>query len=69
LVVEPIIPSDWLGFDAVRNFRGVRYIIHVERQGTGNTVALEVNGRVINGTVVPLPSDDTLEIHVKARVG
>jgi cellobiose phosphorylase len=69
LAVEPIIPSDWSGFDAVRNFRGVRYIIHVERQGTGNTVTLEVNGRVINGAVVPLPSDDTLEVHVKARVG
>jgi Cellobiose phosphorylase len=69
LAVEPVTPSDWLGFDAVRNFRGVRYIIHVERQGPGNAVTLEVDGNIINGAVIPLPSDDTQEIHVKVRVG
>ena len=69
LAVEPVTPSDWSGFDAVRNFRGVRYIIHVERQGPGNAVTLEVDGNIINGAVIPLPSDSTQEIHVKVRVG
>jgi cellobiose phosphorylase len=66
LQVKPIIPSAWSGFEAVREFRGVRYEILVQREGTGNQVSLQVDGRPIAGTVIPLPDGDVKTIKVKA---
>jgi cellobiose phosphorylase len=54
LQVEPVIPISWNGFEADRTFRGVRYHIHVERQGTGNAVSILVDGQPVEGTIVPL---------------
>jgi cellobiose phosphorylase len=68
LEISPVIPSGWSGFDAVRLFRGVRYHIHVERQGTGNAVSLEVGGNPVPGTIIPLPPPGTQDVHVKAKV-
>ena len=69
LAVEPVIPTDWKGFEAVRNFRGVRYSIQVERTGSGNKVTLSVNGNTVSGTVIPIPSTGTKEVSVKVKVG
>jgi cellobiose phosphorylase len=69
LSVQPVIPSEWKSFEVVRSFRGVRYDIHIERQGPGNAVTLEVDGKPIEGMVVPLPPDSTSEIHVRVKVG
>ncbi|HUF00511.1 MAG TPA: glycosyl transferase [Anaerolineales bacterium] len=55
LEVKPVIPSDWNGFEAVRSFRGARYEISVKREGPGNSVSLEVDGKPVAGTVIPLP--------------
>jgi cellobiose phosphorylase len=68
LQVAPVIPSGWDGFEAVRNFRGVRYEISIQRAGPGNKVMLEVNDKSIEGTVIPLPSKDTKTVKVKAVV-
>jgi cellobiose phosphorylase len=68
LQVAPVIPSAWSGFEAIRSYRGVRYVIHVERKGAGNEVQLEVNGKAIEGTVIPLPLLGTKEIQVVARL-
>jgi cellobiose phosphorylase len=68
LTVEPIIPLTWSKFEAIRRFRGVRYFIHVERNGQGNTIALEVDGKSIQGTVIPIPVSGTQEVHVKVRI-
>ncbi|HEY44922.1 MAG TPA: glycosyl transferase [Anaerolineae bacterium] len=68
LSLEPVIPSAWSGFDAVRMYRGVRYHIHVERQGPGNEVELEVDGKPIDGTLIPIPSAGTQEVHVVVRL-
>jgi cellobiose phosphorylase len=68
LEVAPVIPTSWGGFDAVRAFRGVGYSIHVERLGPGNEVALEVDGRPIEGTIVPLPPTGTQEVRVSVRL-
>jgi cellobiose phosphorylase len=65
LEVTPVIPSGWSGFQAVRSYRGVRYEIRVERKGTGNDVQLEVNGKSINGRVIPLPDDKASIVNVK----
>ncbi len=69
LEIAPVIPSDWDGFEAIREFRGVHYDIHVERIGPGNNVQLEVNGLQIRGTVIPLPAPGMRNISVTARIG
>ncbi|HLO17104.1 MAG TPA: glycosyl transferase, partial [Anaerolineales bacterium] len=68
LEVKPVLPSDWNGFEAVRTFRGVRYEIAVKREGPGNKVALEVDGKPIEGMVIPLPKDNITTVKVKAVV-
>jgi cellobiose phosphorylase len=68
LEVAPVIPSGWAGFDAVRAYRGVRYSVHVERLGPGNSVALEVDGQAVAGTIVPAPARGKREVRVVARL-
>ncbi len=68
LQVAPVIPSAWNGFEATRRYRGVRYVIHVERTGAGNEVRLEVDGKSIEGDIIPLPLEGTKEIRVNVKV-
>jgi cellobiose phosphorylase len=68
LEIHPVIPTSWNGFDAKRLYRGVRYFIHVERRGTGNNVRHEVDGKPIEGMMIPLPPPGTKEVHVNTRV-
>ncbi|MGE5375863.1 MAG: GH36-type glycosyl hydrolase domain-containing protein [Bacteroidota bacterium] len=68
LEVRPVIPGEWNGFEAVRNFRGVRYEISVKREGTGNQVSLDVDGKSIAGTILPLPDPETKIVKVKAVI-
>ncbi len=68
LEVNPVIPSEWNGFEATRSFRGVRYEISVKREGPGNEVSLEVDGKPIEGTIIPLPKEQTHTVKVKAVI-
>lgn len=68
LEVAPVIPTTWEGFDAVRRYRGTRYDIHVLRQGSGNEAELEVDGRPIQGTTIPIPPAGTKEVRVVVRL-
>jgi len=68
LQVEPVIPTAWQGFDALRKYRGVDYQIKVERKGPGNEVTLKVDGNPIQGTVIPLPPTGTKEVKVTVTV-
>jgi cellobiose phosphorylase len=68
LQVAPILPSAWSGFEATRQFRGVRYVIRVERKGAGNTVTLEVDGKSIEGNVVSIPPAGTQTVRVIATL-
>jgi len=69
LEVAPVIPSGWNGFEVARSYRGVRYEIQVERKGPGNEVQLEVDGKLISGTVIPLPDDKASAVNVKVFLG
>jgi cellobiose phosphorylase len=69
LQIAPIIPGDWPGFACTRIFRGVTYQISVERAGSGNAVALAVDGKAIEGNVVPLPAEGQGTVVVKAVLG
>jgi cellobiose phosphorylase len=69
LQVAPVIPDDWPGFGARRVFRGVPYRISVVRVGRGNRAALTVDGRSMEGNVVPLPREGQSEVVVQVTLG
>lgn len=68
LRIAPVIPSGWPGFKATRVFRGVRCNVTAERAGEGNTVSLTVDGRPIEGDVVPLPPAGATEVRVEVTL-
>jgi cellobiose phosphorylase len=68
LQVAPVIPKGWPGFSATRIFRGVRYQIDVKREGEGNRVSLSVDGKPVQGQVVPLPPTGTKDVRVEVVV-
>jgi cellobiose phosphorylase len=68
LQIAPVIPGAWPGFRARRLWRGVTYHIHVKRAGAGNTVSLSVDGKPIEGNIVPLPAPGQTEVTVKVTL-
>ena len=66
LMVAPVIPSKWKGFSVSRTYRGVRYDITVTRKGKGNLVHLTVDGRPLEGTLIPLPGNGVTQVTVEA---
>ncbi|MGZ5291693.1 MAG: GH36-type glycosyl hydrolase domain-containing protein, partial [Actinomycetota bacterium] len=56
LRVDPCLPQDWEGFEAERRFRGATYRISVSkaRGVRGRVSSVAVDGRPIEGTLVPL---------------
>jgi len=65
LEIAPVIPSNWPGFTATRIFRGVVYQIAIERKGSGNHVALTVDGVPVEGNLVPPPTDGRREVSIR----
>ncbi len=68
LQIAPVIPPHWDGFRARRVFRGVVYNIEVKRAGEGNQVELTVDGRPLEGNIVPLPPSGQGEVDVKVTI-
>jgi cellobiose phosphorylase len=64
LQVAPVVPSTWSGFEARRLFRDVSYHIRVERQGSGNSTNIIVNGQPLQGNIIPLPAEQQTEVDV-----
>ena len=69
LRVAPAIPGSWDGFTARRRFRGAWYEIRVRRRGPGAGVALTVDGRAVEGDVVPLPGPGVTRVVVEVALG
>jgi cellobiose phosphorylase len=69
LQIAPVVPHDWPGFQARRVYRGVTYVLSVERVGEGNAVSLTVDGQPIEGNIVPLPPPGRAEVAVKVTLG
>lgn len=65
LEIQPVIPQDWPGFKAVREWRGTRYEIEVERQGVAGAVELWADGQRIAGNLLPLPPAGTARVQVR----
>jgi len=64
LRIAPVIPKAWPGFTASRLYRGVTYDITVSRTGTGNRVALTVDGKAIDGSLVAPPTDGRTTVKI-----
>lgn len=69
LRVAPVIPERWTGFTATRTWRGVTYDITVTRKGSGNAVALTVDGKAIAGDLIAPPAEGTTTVKVEAVIG
>lgn len=68
LEIAPVVPITWQEFRATRQYRGATYNIHVNRAGKGNTVAISVDGKPIEGSVVPLQAaGTTCQVEVTLR--
>lgn len=54
--VDPCIPTAWKGFTVTREFRGVTYRIEVTNPNSVSrgVMSLEVDGKVVQGNVVPI---------------
>jgi cellobiose phosphorylase len=64
LQVAPVIPSTWKGFEMTRKFRGVTFKIKVERQGSGNESSILVDGKTIQGNIIPVPGSGAKVVEV-----
>jgi cellobiose phosphorylase len=69
LRIDPCLPAGWEGYDAVRRFRGATYRITVRkaRGATGRVSSLLVDGRPIEGTVVP-PATQGAKVTVEGTI-
>jgi cellobiose phosphorylase len=68
LRVNPVVPANWPGFQAVRLYRGVTYRIEVERTGPGNRANLVVDGQTVRGNVIPLPANGRSVVTVRVTL-
>jgi cellobiose phosphorylase len=68
LMIAPVIPSTWKGFSASRVLQGVRYDIAITRRGKGNNIHLVVDGKEVEGNIVPTPPPETTSVSVRATL-
>ena len=68
LVVAPVVPVSWKGFTVCRVFQGVRYDIAVSRKGKGNSVRMSVDGRSVEGNLVPVPTAGAANVAVQVTL-
>ncbi len=68
LQIAPVIPSTWQGFTVQRSFRGAEYDIEVKRSGPGNNVTLVVDGKPVEGSIVPLPAAGVKQVRVEVTL-
>jgi cellobiose phosphorylase len=54
LSIKPCIPHDWDGYEAVKNYRGVKYNILVKR---GDKKGIYLDAEKINGNILPIIVD------------
>jgi len=71
LRIDPCVPKDWKGFTVQRKYRGVTYTIIVKnpKKKSKGIKTLVVDGKKVDGNVVPLPSDGRSSVTVEATLG
>jgi cellobiose phosphorylase len=70
LRIDPCVPAEWGDFRVTRRFRGTTYRIAVRKPAgvSGRVTRLLVDGRSVEGNVVPLSAATTNGIEVEAFV-
>jgi cellobiose phosphorylase len=70
LRVDPVLPADWGDFKVTRQFRGATFNITVRKAKgtTGRVARLSLDGRAVNGNLVPLPTRPGQSFDVEAFV-
>jgi cellobiose phosphorylase len=70
LRIDPALPAEWPGIRVTRRFRGATYHVTVHKPvgTTGRVTNLVVDGRAIDGDLVPLPSGPGQTVEVEAFV-
>jgi len=68
LKINPVIPTKWPGFNAVRKYRGITYEISVTRAKKGARTGMTVDGKNVEGNVVPLPRAGTGVVKVEVTL-
>lgn len=69
LIIDPVIPEEWNGFQAVRKFRNVTYKINVSRIGQGDDLKISIDGKPIRGNIIKRVPRDLSEIEVDVSIG
>lgn len=59
IMVDPCIPASWDGFTVIREFRGVKYKIHVQNPDhvCKGVKKLIIDDREIDGNIIPISSE------------
>jgi cyclic beta-1,2-glucan synthetase len=60
LVLSPVIPDDWPGFEMRYRYRSATYEIAVERSASGDSVRVRLDGRSVTGGAIVLSDDGLL---------
>jgi cellobiose phosphorylase len=69
LRIAPVIPADWREFSVIRQYRGVRCLIHVKREGSGNRVSLELNDAPMESDIIPSSMiEGKEEVSIQVRI-
>lgn len=66
LEINPVVPSSWKTFTIRRRFRGTMLNLNYVRKGKGNSVTLTINGKPLEGNLIPaeLLNGGTLDVQV-----
>jgi cellobiose phosphorylase len=69
LRIDPCLPADWEGYEAVRRFRDATYriSIHKERGITGRISSITLDGKELDGNIVP-PAPAGADVTVDGRI-
>ena len=69
LRIDPCLPTDWDGYEAVRRFRGATYRISIAKPAgiTGRLTSLLVDGRQVDGNVVA-PAHRGSEVTIEGTI-
>ena len=69
LRIDPCLPTDWDGYEAVRRFRGATYRISIGKPVgvTGRLTSLLVDGRQVDGNVVA-PAPEGSEVTIEGTI-
>ena len=68
LIISPALPTSWQGFKAKRVFRGITYLISVERTVEGVSPSLRVDGKEIFGNIVPFLEKGANQVRVRLTI-